>query len=204
MIKNSWPQEISHQLMAQPDKEISYKKEITVAFIDLVNFSEVSEKMPASEMFETLNRIFTTMDSIALKNKYITKLKLIGDCYVCCSGCLESDPLSHAMSVVQFCIEVQNYMEKSEAFKARCGVATGIACCGVTQGLKSSFDCIGPSVNLASRLSSSTISEPGSITVSEETYRQTSFKFNFENPREIDVKGIGKTKIFQLKSELTL
>jgi class 3 adenylate cyclase len=61
-----------------------------------------------------------------------------------------------------------------------------------------SYDVWGEAVNTASRMESHGL--PGEIQISDEFRRQLSDKFRIEDRGLIDIKGIGQTSVYLLKS----
>ena len=96
----------------------------------------------------------------------------------------------------------KNYSLKKE-LKIRIGINTGFCTVGNFGSLdRIDYTAIGSTVNLASRLES--MSDPGSILVSEDTYALVNNFFSFENPKEVKVKGFLRSiKCYKLQKEDT-
>jgi class 3 adenylate cyclase len=102
---------------------------------------------------------------------------------------------------IEFLLDLQGSLdalaeETGIEIMARAGVHTGPGIGGVTGSRRLAYDYWGDSVNLASRIESR--AEPGGIAVSEATYLLVRNQYNFSEPVEIELKGIGKTKVFRL------
>jgi class 3 adenylate cyclase len=157
-----------------------------------------------------LSMIFCGFDSLLPKYPLITKIKLIGDVYMCGAGlfALEEDPKNHAEQMVRFALEVIQSLEEtnvrlSASLCVRIGVNTGgpiIA--GVLGTDKPVFDIIGDPINIAARLQSTCV--PNRVQVSEDTYnlvRET--EFTIEPRGEIFLKGKGKRPAFLVIPQAT-
>jgi class 3 adenylate cyclase len=78
-----------------------------------------------------------------------------------------------------------------EPVVVRVGIASGPAVAAVIGRRKFAYDVWGDTVNLASRLEA--IGEAGRIQVSDATYELLRDRFDFDDPRIIDLKGRGPT-----------
>lgn len=79
-------------------------------------------------------------------------------------------------------------------FDVRIGINTGPVVAGVVGTKKFAYDIWGDTVNVASRMES--MSEPGKVNISENTYAYVKDKFTCEYRGEIDVKNRGKMKMY--------
>ena len=150
-------------------------------------------------MTNLLNFYLNEMSQIALKFGG-TIDKFIGDALMIFFGDPESKgPQEDAKQCIQMALEMQdlmtqlsdywskNYSLKKE-LKIRIGINTGFCTVGNFGSLdRIDYTAIGSTVNLASRLES--MSDPGSILVSEDTFALVNNFFSFENPKEVKVKG---------------
>ena len=192
----------------------SNRKKLTVFFSDIVNFTDISDELESEEMTNLLNFYLNEMSQIALKFGG-TIDKFIGDALMIFFGDPESKgPQEDAKQCIQMALEMQdlmtqlsdywskNYSLKKE-LKIRIGINTGFCTVGNFGSLdRIDYTAIGSTVNLASRLES--MSEPGSILVSEDTFALVNNFFNFENPKEVKVKGFLRSiKCYKLQKEDT-
>lgn len=192
----------------------SNRKKLTVFFSDIVNFTDISDELESEEMTNLLNFYLNEMSQIALKFGG-TIDKFIGDALMIFFGDPESKgPQEDAKQCIQMALEMQdlmtqlsdywskNYSLKKE-LKIRIGINTGFCTVGNFGSLdRIDYTAIGSTVNLASRLES--MSDPGSILVSEDTYALVNNFFSFENPKEVKVKGFLRSiKCYKLQKEDT-
>ena len=138
-----------------------------ILFSDLVSFTPMCSKMSAKQIMTCLNLLFTRFDNELSKYKRVTKLKTIGDAYVCATGIFEGDgPLeAAACEIVQFAITIQRIipqLNKQHGFtlKQRVGVhCGGPLICGVLGKEKPLFEVIGATVDLAEELEAKCLHE---------------------------------------------
>ena len=165
-------------------------------------------------MTNLLNFYLNEMSQIALKFGG-TIDKFIGDALMIFFGDPETKgPQEDAKQCIQMALEMQdlmtqlsdywskNYSLKKE-LKIRIGINTGFCTVGNFGSLdRIDYTAIGSTVNLASRLES--MSDPGSILVSEDTFALVNNFFSFENPKEVKVKGFLRSiKCYKLQKEDT-
>ena len=192
----------------------SNRKKLTVFFSDIVNFTDISDELESEEMTNLLNFYLNEMSQIALKYGG-TIDKFIGDALMIFFGDPESKgPQEDAKQCIQMALEMQdlmtqlsdywskNYSLKKE-LKIRIGINTGFCTVGNFGSLdRIDYTAIGSTVNLASRLES--MSDPGSILVSEDTFALVNNFFSFEKPKEVKVKGfLRNIKCYKLQKEDT-
>ena len=192
----------------------SNRKKLTVFFSDIVNFTDISDELESEEMTNLLNFYLNEMSQIALKFGG-TIDKFIGDALMIFFGDPESKgPQEDAKQCIQMALEMQdlmtqlsdywskNYSLKKE-LKIRIGINTGFCTVGNFGSLdRIDYTAIGSTVNLASRLES--MSDPGSILVSEDTFALVNNFFSFKNPKEVKVKGFLRSiKCYKLQKEDT-
>jgi adenylate cyclase len=152
------------------------KKEITVLFSDIKDFTKLSSEMNPDHIQEILNEYFETMTNIVFKYEG-TLDKFIGDGLMVFFGDPENQP-DHALRCVKAAIEMQekskflnDKWEKEKGFpvKIRIGINTGIAVVGnMGSSRRLSYTALGSNVNLAQRLES--VAPVGGILISQNTY----------------------------------
>jgi len=175
-------------------------RNVTVLFADIRNFTGISEKMGAEDLIAFLNRLFTPLADIILKNKG-TVDKYMGDCVMAFWNAPLDQP-DHPQLAVQAALEMKQYIGELNAAIARgettlpgnvgevkigIGINTGTCCVG-NMGSEKRFDysVIGDTANLASRLQELTKSQDADILLGEECARNVS---------GINIREIGPMKI---------
>lgn len=188
------------------DTNIAEQTAASVIFIDCVGFTSYSATATPAEVVDLLTRIFKVAD-IAAKQYNVIKVKTIGDCWM--GACflqqggqtkkarLEGHYLDAPVRAMEMVLDFIAYIEQNEKIQVRCGIATGSVLAGCMEGDKPSYDLIGSTVNLASRLQN--CASPNGVAVDATTAEQVSHVFQFRDPSKLDLKGLGDTDIYVLE-----
>lgn len=201
LLLNILPESIAKELKLQGKAKTRYHNNVSVLFTDFVNFSGISEKLSPEQLVEDLDYCFKNFDTIIGKYE-LEKIKTIGDAYMCAGGLTTEQP-DHAQRVIKAAIEIQFFLQsfKNEKlaknlpyFEARIGIHVGPIIAGVVGLKKFAYDIWGDTVNIASRMESS--SEPGKVNISEDTYNMVKDDFAFEYRGKVDAKNKGKIDMY--------
>jgi class 3 adenylate cyclase len=202
---------LSHYLAPQIYKSIfsgqkdvtihTERKELTIFFSDIKDFTATTEGLQPEEITHLLNEYFTEMSTIALKHGG-TVDKFIGDALVIFFG----DPETKGtMEDAQACLTMATEMQRrlaelnvkwrsagtEQPFRVRMGINTGFCNVGnFGSADRMDYTAIGAEVNLAARLQS--IAEPGHIVLSYETYALVRDMVAARALPQISVKGINR------------
>jgi class 3 adenylate cyclase len=192
LLRNVLPEEIATRLKNEPQTIAEGFDAVTVAFADIVGFTELSARSSPIEVVRMLNEIFSAFDGLA--EKYgLEKIKTIGDAYMVVGG-LPVHRADHAQAVADMALEMQAFMrtlqEKSPGLAIRIGVHTGPVVAGVIGTKKFSYDLWGDTVNVASRMESH--GERDRIQLSDAAAAALRTDFVVEVRGTIKVKGRGE------------
>jgi adenylate cyclase len=148
----------------------------SVLFADIVDFTALSESMPADEISTVLNEYFGYIAQIVdACHGHVDKY--IGDCVMAVFGAPESDTLhaQHAVEcavLIQYLVDTLNRQRKAQGrvvLKFHIGINSGAMLAGnIGTADRLEYTVMGKEVNVAARLSAS--AEPGQILVSGATY----------------------------------
>ncbi len=171
-------------------------REMSVLFADIRNFTTISEEMPAAELVEMLNAIFTPMTEIIFKHRG-TIDKYVGDLIMAFWSAPLKDKF-HARHAIQSAIDMQARiisMKKMIADKNWPEIQIGI---GINSGMMSvgdmgskyrrNYTVVGDAVNLASRAEGLSKYYGVDILVTESTQHDQP-KFIFRKLDRVIVKG---------------
>lgn len=177
------------------------RKNLTVFFSDIKDFTGSTSKWQPEDITRLLNSYFSEMSRIAAEYGG-TIDKFIGDAMVIFFG----DPHTlgargDALQCVRMAIAMQNAMADlqvlwrdigpSKTFRIRIGINTGFCDVGnFGSNLRMDYTIIGPEVNLAARLEQA--AEPGGILISGETYALVRDEIDADPSMPIDAKGFSE------------
>lgn len=171
------------------------KREITILFADIKNFTPMSEKLPVETVFATLNRIFTGCTEIIF-NHDGTLDKFMGDCVMAFFGA----PVAHeddALRAVNCAREIIRLIEMiDEDFQKEHGIALGFSI-GINTGQaivgnmgspeRMEYTAIGDTINLGARLQSK--AGFNEIVIHETVRQKLSMDFPCTEMEPFNVKG---------------
>ncbi len=175
--------------------------EVTVLFADVCGFTPMSERLTPAELVQLLNRVFTEFDRLAARHG-LEKVKTIGDAYMLAAGLPDPHPHS-ARAAAEMALDMRRVARAvrgpdGRPLAMRIGLHTGPVVAGVIGLKKFAYDLWGDTVNTASRMESH--GPPGSIQVSEATYRHLEGEYVFEARGLVEVKGKGRMPVYLLQA----
>jgi class 3 adenylate cyclase len=203
LLLNILPGPIAERLKYENQTIADGFADVTVMFVDIVNFTRLAEGLSPQQVFAMLNRIFYAFDELAEKFG-IEKIKTIGDAYMVAGG-LNSGEENYTRAIAGLALAMRDLLQhdfevNSMHLEVRIGIGTGPVVAGVVGKKKFIYDIWGDTVNLASRITSEGV--PGMIHVDEMTYRRLADRFEFLEPQVIYLKGKGNTRVFRLVGPL--
>lgn len=189
---------------------------VTVLFTDIRGFTSISEKMDAQGLVKVLNEFFGEMVTIVMEEDGVVD-KFIGDAIMAVFGAPVPKP-DDAVHAVRAAVRMQQKVEElSRSVEARglppvrmgVGIHTGEVVAGnIGSEKRMEYTVIGDTVNLASRLESSTKELGVNILVSEATYELVKDVVEARPVRELTVRGRGQAvmtyEILALKGRASL
>ncbi|MDP2152449.1 MAG: adenylate/guanylate cyclase domain-containing protein [Methylotenera sp.] len=202
LLLNILPAPIADRLKAHDMRIADHYESVTVMFADLINFTQISDKMSPTQLIDLLSQIFLRFDQLADKYQ-VEKIKTIGDAYMVVSGA----PVicqDHAHRVMGMALEMQVVLkELSEKtgvnLGMRIGINSGSVVAGVIGSSKFSYDLWGDTVNMASRMEETSL--PNKIQVSKETKNLLAHDYQFSLRTGVEVKGKGVLDTFILEDQ---
>ena len=166
---------------------------VTVLFADLVDFTRLASRIPASEVVRLLNEVFSQFDWLAELHG-LEKIKTIGDAYMVVGGLPNPRP-DHAIAAAEMALDMQRVIGRVDSLggirlNLRIGLSSGPVVAGIIGSKKFTYDLWGDTVNIASRMESQ--GELGSIQVSQSTCDLLRETYVLRERGSIEVKGKGE------------
>ncbi|MEM9220610.1 MAG: adenylate/guanylate cyclase domain-containing protein, partial [Cyanobacteria bacterium P01_F01_bin.150] len=207
LLLNILPSQIAEELKQGHSNIAKSHDQVTILFADLVGFTELSSKMPAIELVNLLNQVFSEFDRLAEFYR-LEKIKTIGDAYMVVGGLPIPDE-NHAVAIADMALAMREYITKfrgptGNQLELRIGINTGSVVAGVIGTKKFIYDLWGDTVNVASRMESSGLA--GQIQVAETTYRYLKARYVVQERGLVSIKGKGQMQTYWLlgkKAEIT-
>ena len=171
------------------------RRVITMLFCDVKGSTAAAEKVDPETWTEIMNGIFEYM--IRPISKYEgTVPRLMGDAILAFFGAPiahEDDPQRAVLAGLEIQEGIKPYIEEIRLkhgleFGLRVGINTGLVVVGeIGSDLRMEYTAIGDAINLAARMEQTAV--PGTIQISEETFKLVAPFFEFEVLGEVEVKG---------------
>jgi adenylate cyclase len=172
------------------------KKELSILFSDIKEFTTRCEGMTPDEVRTFLNAYFATMVDVAFEHGG-TVDKFIGDGLMVFFGDPDDQP-DHATRAVRTALAMQQEVGKlsaqlehdgAEGFQIRIGISTGVVMVGnMGSPRRLSYTVLGADVNLAQRLESN--APPGGILISDRTHTLIPASIQTVSAGTIPIKGM--------------
>lgn len=186
-------------VLKDPNKLVlkNTKKNITILFCDVKDFSSISEIYNPEEIVTNLNELFREVVNIIFENNG-TVDKFIGDCIMAYWGDL-SQSEDDAYLAVKTALEIKKRVnelklkhekENKIVFDVKIGINTGEAILGLTGTEKiMNYTAMGDAVNTAARLETACSKLNRDILISKSTFEQSNGKIKAIEIGTIQVKG---------------
>ena len=143
--------------------------ELTIVFADLTGFTHLAAELPAVELVEILNELFSRFDEVVEQFR-LEKIKTVGDAYLAARGMQKPAPedvsaaADAALALQEAVLAVAR--RRNRALSLRVGIVRGVAMAGVLGRERLLYDVWGDAVNMASRLE--TAAAPGEILIPDQ------------------------------------
>lgn len=195
--------EIAEKVLQGEIKLGGSRRECTIFFSDIRNFTSMSEGMEPEEVVEFLNQYMTKMVGCVNAKLGIVD-KFIGDSIMAVWGAInttKNDTESAVEAALLMRAALLEFNEKRKSSKQPfirigIGINTGPAIAGqIGSEERLEFTVIGDAVNLASRIEALNKDFDTDILVSESSYEKVKNLYNFVKMKSISVKGKKKPQI---------
>ncbi|KAF7598802.1 MAG: adenylate/guanylate cyclase domain-containing protein [Candidatus Dactylopiibacterium carminicum] len=199
LLLNVLPETVALRLKRAEQGIADGYPEVAVMFVDIVRFTELAAGREAQSVFALLNHVFSHFDDLAEKHG-LEKIKTIGDAYMVAGGLDDrlDDPCA---AMAELALDMRAWLAEDNAhhdrdLQIRIGIATGPVVAGVVGRRKFIYDLWGDTVNLASRITGESL--PGVIQCDSATFSRLKYRFLFEDPVTLRLKGKGMVSVWRL------
>jgi len=173
------------------------RKEVSILFCDINDFTPFCEKKPPEEIIEILNDYFTRMERVIFEDRGTLK-QFVGDEIMVICGAPQPDP-DHAYRIVKIALDMTAELERwrkdreqagKESFDVKFGIHSGKVIAGnVGSPNRAEYTTIGDVVNTTSRIMGLTKKYKTRILMSDETYHRVKDRIKAERKGASRVKG---------------
>jgi adenylate cyclase len=199
LLLNILPAPIAERLKQNQGIIADNFNDVSVMFIDIVDFTPLATNMLPAEMVKMLNAVFSTFDTLVDRHG-LEKVKTSGDSYLVVGG-VPVPREGHVEAVADMALDViastsQFSRNDGALFQLRVGIHAGPVVAGVIGTKKFIYDLWGDTVNIASRMESHGL--PGAIQVTQDIHDRLGDHYIFQPRGEISVKGKGNMMTYLL------
>jgi len=200
LLLSIFPRAIAERLKVSRSVIAERSEEVSILFADLIGFTPIAERLPAEEVVLLLDKIFSGFDELVAHHG-LEKIKTIGDGYLAAAG-VPIPRADHAEAAARLALAMRQALAELRTVSGlslRIGIDSGPVVAGVIGRTKFGYDIWGDTVNTASRMESH--AAPGTIQVTERTYRRLERLFVLERRAGVAVKGKGEMTTYVLLAE---
>ncbi len=185
------------------DKKNLRFKMVTVLFADIRGFTKLSTEDDPQKLIDELDRFYIIMDDI-IKKYYIEKVSSVGDTIMLVGGIPKknrTNPIEMVLAAMEIQYKFDRFQEElfgsgKRIWEINMGIHTGPVTCSITGKKKENYEVKGETVNIASRIESS--SEHGKINISEQTRELVAPFFRCNYLGKLPVKYIGDMNLYHV------
>ena len=196
-IQKYLPKGLTEKILSQRDRIQGERKQVTVMFCDMEDFTKLSEKLGPEDAYTIMDKVYEIL--IHKVHDYEgTVNEMTGDGIMALFGApiaLEDAPqrairssLSIHREMAKFNDGLKQEKDNIPPIRMRIGIHTGPVVVGTLgNDLRVEFKAVGDTVNIASRIEG--LAEPGTTYITEDVFNLAEGFFRFEALGERKVKG---------------
>jgi adenylate cyclase len=199
--------EVANQIVDQEENLGGQKREVSVFFTDVRNYTTLCEGLLPEKVVGILNELFAMMGKVIARHNGCI-VDFIGDAVLAVFGAPKNNP-NHAWDAVQAAVEVQKELDVLNVkwqkrnippFRVGVGIHTGEALAGIVgSGERKKFGVTGDTVNTGSRVEALNKEFSTSILITRETLEKVNGKIEVRSCGEVKVKGREKpVEVFEV------
>ena len=165
LLQEILPRSVIDRIGPSESRRLIYDKheEVSIVFTDIVGFTDLSASADTRSVIELLDSLFNAFDSLTKKHG-VYKVETIGDAYMLVAGHEADSQSDHALRAVRMAADMVEVargftMPNGEPLRIRAGIHSGPAFSGVVGHLRPRYCLFGDTVNVASRMESTSFAD---------------------------------------------
>lgn len=172
LLNKMLPPVIAKKLCLDQPIEAELFECVSVLFVDIVDFTQLSSMSTPIETIEFLNDLYSAFDTIINQYDNIYKVETIGDCLMLASGVPLRNGLKHACLLASLALDLLDEAKKytikhlpDYRLTLRCGLHCGPVCAGLVGSREQpKYSLFGDTINMASRMQSTGLPQKVQLT----------------------------------------
>jgi len=197
LLSNVFPEPVVERLLRGEAPIADRYDFLVVIFVDVVGFTTMARSMDPSALVALLDRLFSDFDAVVREFGF-TKVKTIGDAYMTVGGLPWEGKDNRALAGAGLAWTLVERARDAHGLAVRAGIHCGPAVAGVVGKERFLYDFWGDTVNVASRLEST--SSEGKVQLSEELVAALDGRAAVVERGLQSLKGLGERKTFWLEA----
>ncbi|MEL6158203.1 MAG: adenylate/guanylate cyclase domain-containing protein [Cyanobacteria bacterium J06623_5] len=200
LLLNMFPASVAKRLKRGVTAISDEADSVTVGFINILHFQELTEVLKPKKAIEILNEVVSALDE-ATETYGIEKIKTTGSEYLAVSG-LSVARLDHSKRIIDFAVEAMRVIsqvnrEWNVSLEMRAGVHSGGVMAGTVGSQRLIYDVWGDTVVTAHYVQSRAM--PGSIYVSQSVANSLTDLYEFEQMGDVKARNGLIVPVFRVK-----
>ncbi|QDZ23184.1 guanylate cyclase [Chloropicon primus] len=207
LVNKMLPEHVALALQEGRPVEPEHFEDVSILFSDIVGYTTISSAFAPKEVMSMLDRLYSAFDALTRRHN-LFKVETIGDAYMVVGGvpAAQSDHAARVCRMALEMVEVAGTIQVStldESFgyiNIRLGIHSGPVVASVVGDLNPRYTLFGDSVNVASRMEST--SQSGMIQISSQTKKRLEIQdpaLQTQYRGEANVKGKGIMRTYWLR-----
>ncbi len=187
------PESVAEAIVADDGVLAPIERPATIMFVDIVQFTELSDKKSPQELVEIVNAFFEQITPIVVRHDGVV-VSYIGDAVLIAFN-LPIERPDYAASSMRAAVEILEMVDRDrfagQRLDVRIGLASGTVSAGTvgTRG-RLTYTIYGATVNLAQRLETENKHKKTRLLACNQTVERAGVEFDWQHVGELNIRGL--------------